>query len=58
MCQIRSLDLRLKLLDKQIGLFPRKIGGVFQSAVCAVPTGGSLPQAVSPIVTVQWDPET
>ena len=40
------------------GLFHRKTGGVFQSAVCAVPWGGSPPTTVSPIVTNLWHPRT
>lgn len=49
-CQTRSLLLRLKLRDKKIGLFLRATGCIFQSAVCAVPWGGSQPNAFSLIV--------
>lgn len=41
-----------KLQDKRVGLFHRKPGGVFQSAVWAVPWLGSLPRTVYGIVAV------
>ena len=53
-CQTRSLLLRLKLQDKKIGLFLRAIGYIFQSAVCAVPWGGSQPNTFSLIVIGLW----
>ena len=55
-CQTWSLSLRLKLQNKQIGLFHKKTGGVFQSAVGFVSGGDSLPRTVFSIVTVPWDP--
>ena len=51
--QTGSLPLRLKLQNKQIGLFHRKTEGVFQSVQC--PGGGCLPRTISLIATVPWD---
>ena len=39
MCQTKNLLLRPQFPVKQIGLSLRKIGGVFQLAICAVPGG-------------------
>ena len=57
-----GLKLRLKLQDKEIGLFHRKTECMFQAAVLAVPWvevrvgGHRLPKTSCTIIPGLWDP--
>ena len=58
MGQTKSLPLKPKFLDKQIGLFHRRLGLCFSLLSVRFSGGGNLPRTVSLIVTVPWDPRT
>lgn len=58
LCHPRSLSLKPNLLDQQIGLSDKKTGLRSSGLSVQCPVGGSLPRAVSLIVTILGDPGT
>lgn len=55
-CQTRSLPLRPRFWDKQIGIFHRKTRVYFSLLSVQCLQSGRLPRTILGIVSIPWDP--